>query len=109
MSFRGALAIWVLVAASACKDKPEGRTPEPEQRRAEESREVEAERARQPEAAPEVVTAPVGAPDQEDVAPSAAQLPVPEDFQAETATTIMRANYLSELDRLETEVQTDEN
>ena len=108
MSFWRALAIGALWAVSACKDKPQGRSAEPEQRRAEETREVEAERARQAEATPEVVTAPVAAPDQ-DVPPSAAQLPVPEDFQAETASTIIRANYLSELDKLETEVRTDEN
>ena len=108
MSFGRALAIWALLAASACKDKPEGRSPEPEQRRAEETKEVEAELAHQPEKPPGVATAPVAAPDQ-DAPPSAAQLPVPEDFQAETATTILRANYLSELDKLETEVRADEN
>jgi hypothetical protein len=41
--------------------------------------------------------------------PSAAQLPVAEDFQAETAATIMRANYRNELEALETEVHTDGN
>lgn len=108
MSFGRALTIWALLASSACKDKPEGRSPEPEQRRAAETKEVEAELAGQPENPPGVATAPVAAPGK-DTPPSAAQLPVPEDFQVETATTIMRANYLNELDKLETEVRTDEN
>lgn len=108
MSFRRALAVAALLAAGACQGKSEGRPAEPEQRRAEEAKEVEAELARQPDKAPGQVTSPVAAPDQE-APPTAAQLPVPEDFQAETATTIMRANYLSELDKLETEVRADEN
>jgi hypothetical protein len=108
MSFSRALAIAALLAAGACTDKSEGRSAEPEQRRAEEAKEVEAERAHQPDKTPSQVTAPVAAPDQE-APPSAAQLPVPEDFQTETAATIMRANYLSELDKLETEVRADEN
>ena len=108
MSFSRALAFAALLAAGGCKDKPEGRSAEPSLRRAEEAKEVEAELARQPDKTPEQVTAPVASPDRE-APPSAAQLPVPEDFQAETAATIMRANYLSELDKLETEVRADEN
>ena len=109
MSFSRALAIWALLAASACKEKPEGRPTEREQRRAEEAKEVEAELARQPENSPPAQeTAPVAAPHQE-APPTAAQLPVPEDFQAETAATIMRANYLGELDKLESELRADEN
>ena len=108
MSFSRALAIAALLAAAACKDKSESRSAEPSQLRAEEAQEVEAELARQPDKSPGQVTSPVAAPDRE-APPTAAQLPVPEDFQAETATTIMRANYLSELDKLETEVRADEN
>lgn len=102
----GALCV-LLLAASACKDKPAARPAEPEQRRAEEAREVEAELARQPELpGPEPV--PLAVPE-ENRPPSAAQLPVPEDFLPETAATILRANYLSELEKLETEVRADEN
>ena len=108
MSFGRALAIWALLAASACKEKPEARLAEPAQRRDEETKEVEAELARQPERPSGVAPAPVAVPE-DNALPSAAQLPVPEDFQPETTTTIMRANYLSELDRLENEVRADEN
>jgi hypothetical protein len=41
--------------------------------------------------------------------PSALQLPVAEDFQAETATAIVRSNYRRELEALETELRADEN
>lgn len=36
--------------------------------------------------------------------PSAHKLPVAEDFQAETAATIVQANYRAQLDALETEL-----
>jgi hypothetical protein len=99
------LLLCALSAASACKDKPV--TQPAAQLRAEEAKEVEAELARQP-AVVVPVLAPEATPDR-GASPSAAQLPVPEDFQAETATTIMRANYLNELDKLETEVRADEH
>jgi hypothetical protein len=104
MSFGRALALLALLCAGACRDKMEPqRSAEPERRRAEEAQEVEAELARQPDE----VTSPVSAPDQE-APPSAALLPVPEDFQAETAAAIVRTNYLNELEKLETEVRADE-
>lgn len=108
MSVRQAGLLWaLLMAASACDDKPSGRRSGPEQRRAEEAREVEAELARQPEkTVPEPVR--VATPE-ETRPPSPAELPVPEDFQPEAAATIMRANYLSELEKLESEVRADEN
>jgi hypothetical protein len=40
----------------------------------------------------------------DDSTPSARKLPVAEDFQAETAATIVQANYRTELDALETEL-----
>lgn len=42
-----------------------------------------------------------------DEPPSAAQLPVAEDFQVETAAAIVRANYRSELEALEGELRAD--
>ena len=40
----------------------------------------------------------------DDALPSARKLPAAEDFQAETAATIVQANYRAELDALETEL-----
>lgn len=61
----------------------------------------------QPERA--VPTSPIEAPApaEESPPPTAAQLPVAEDFQAETAKAIVRANYRSELDALEGELRAD--
>lgn len=83
--------VWGL-AWGACKGSSGERPAELEQ--------VPAERAA-PEPRPEVV-----APAAEDgEAPSAAQLPVAEDFQVEMATSIVKANYRGELDALEGELR----
>jgi hypothetical protein len=103
----------------ACKEPPPERsTPERSARSKRITAEEEAQRT--PPAKP---TSPVAAPGaaepppraaevpqritgQEDL-PTPSQLPVAEDFQAETAATIVRGNYHSELNNLETEMKTD--
>lgn len=103
---------WVLVLASACGDGPESPPAQP----AAQPAPTEASRAREhklfvpvPEATSEEDLSPSGErPEPEDPSPSAAQLPVPEDFHAEAAASIAAGNYLGELDKLEAELRADE-
>lgn len=99
----------------ACKEPPPERSPERSQRAKRIAAEEEAQRIpakpTSPVAAPGAAEPPPRAAEvpqritgQEDL-PSPSQLPVAEDFQAETAATIVRGNYHSELNNLESEIK----
>jgi hypothetical protein len=57
------------------------------------------------EPAPPVAPAPPAEVPAGDLEPTAEEIPVREDFEAEVATQITAANYRAELDRLEKEIQ----
>jgi hypothetical protein len=101
MSGRHMLLLCMLTLC-ACKKPSQERPAElavtdPEEERAQPGDEVQ----------PHAPVTPTPTPSDEP--PTAAQLPVAEDFQAETATTIIRANYHKELDALEGEMRADEH
>lgn len=121
MSFRRRVVIVTLLAAGACGDKAAPAAEEAVAPAHQVTSPVGAPDQGEPPPPREAslpvgkrepirhVTSPVGAPDpDQDMPPSAAQLPVPEDFHAETAAAIVRANYLTELDKLEGELRADE-
>jgi hypothetical protein len=104
VSFRLALVLVVLAAGSVgCKSRPEEQRPA-----ARDEAPMQPEEPEEPE--PPVVLTPIRPePPVSNKTPTAAQLPVAEDFQLETTTTIVRANYLNELERLEADVRADGN
>ena len=87
------------LALSACKSTPSERPAELEEPQNDNDQvEPPPPAAKAPEPAP---AAPSSEP------PTAAQLPVAEDFQVEATAAIVRANYRHELENLETEMRAD--
>jgi hypothetical protein len=109
--------IALCLLASACNESPNERPAERSQRAKRLATEEEAQRVpakpTSPVAAPGAAEPPPRAAEvpqritgQEDL-PTPTQLPVALDFQAETAATIVRGNYHSELNNLESEMKTE--
>ena len=95
--------VLVGLVLSACKSQPE-RPAELEEPPADQ---VEPELPPPPPPPPPAAAKePQPAADSSDT-PSAVELPVAEDFQAETAAAIVRSNYRHELDNLESEMRAD--
>lgn len=90
----GVRLVLIVLALSACKSTRSERPAELEEPQTEVEPPPPAAKAPEPAA-------------ESSEPPTAAQLPVAEDFQTETTAAIVRANYRHELENLETEMRAD--